>query len=473
MQNINNEGLPARYELIRNSLDALKYGIVYKGSKKEEVILEPEYSICTVFKALGRVFLAYMVQDGDESYYVIRDKKGKTVFDQPVFDFVANNKILYVQIRTERGIELAALNKELEVLKTFGEMKFDDYYTNRGNRILPNTRQTLDVLDKYNHTCRINLTDNTMDEVITFSKEAKARNSNGDTVSEEPFVEEWQYEFNMTTGRVMKSDGLGGHIHNIANIKGMEKFKDTLVVLMNETPKEISSDVLVKRHYEKHDVLQFNGIDNERAELVDKLLLSVRNGYGLDFIDYMLSYFKNDLENTVKAMTEGFENIIEHNENGVESLYSFKMMTTSDKAVIMIKNTYGKMCSIIKNADASEICKAAEGDMWTDEDYEVTSLEVGVSNLSFEDSCTVPKPLGLHKNKHNSYYERGFLVAMGVTPINHKDVDELPFKLAVFDRFAYGPLVKDNDKDGARHNYNDKNIVLKTVTSDFYVELIA
>lgn len=466
MENINMVGLPEKYEVIRSNEDTSKYGILYHSPKKEEVIIEPKYSVCTAFKALGKIFIAYFVDgqsEDDLGYYIIRNRKGDLQTDVPVYDFVACNKILYVQIMTDRGIELVALDKELQIVKSFGAKTFSDYYTMNGNRIIPNTRQTLEVRDKDGSLCRINLTDHSLDSVISFSANAMTKNK---AVVEDDFkVEDWTYELNLSKGTVTKHDGFGGHISTIASILNMEKYLSDIVVLFDATPEITEVEVPVKRHTETYKIVKFVDIPNERAAVVDRLMKSVITGGTFELMHELLAYFNMDYEEVVKCITEDFNSFYKQNYQGLKTEYGVKIVTLEDKAIFMVKIDKHKIYHLIEDLDKFELLDKC---VYT---FDMSESEVMVKDTVLADTKDIPKPKK-HKGKSNSYYARAFAVDGVFNNKEYVDEDSKTFSFMLFDKFTYGPLVKDDTKKTVRHNFNDSNIVLTTTTSDVYLMLI-
>lgn len=466
MDNINIVGLPEKYEVIRSNEDTTKYGILYRSPKKEEVIVEPKYSVCTAFKALGKIFIAYFVDgDGEDDlgYYVIRNRKGDLQTDMPVYDFVACNKILYVQIMTERGMELVALDKELQIIKSFGVKTFSDYYTSNGNRVIPNTRQTLEVKDKDGGLCRINLTDHSLDSVISFSANALTKNNH--VVEDSIKVEDWTYEVNLSKGTITKHDGFNGHISIIASIADLEKYLSDVVVLFDSTPEIIENEVQVKRHMETYKIVKFVDIPNERAVMVDKILKSVLSGGTFELIHELLAYLDMNCEEVLKYLTDDFNAFYSKNDQGLKTEYSAKIVTLTDKAIFMVKTDRNKIYHLIEDLDKFELLDKC---VYT---LDMSESEVAVKDTVLSDTKEVPKPKK-HKAKSNSYYARTFAVDGVFNNKEYSEDESKAFSFMLFDKFTYGPLVKDDTKKTVRHNFNDSNIVLTTTTSDVYLMLI-
>lgn len=465
MDNINMLGLPEKYEVIRSNSDTTKYGIIYRSAKKEEVIVEPKYTVCTAFKALGKIFVAYFTSEEDEDgYYVIRNRKGDVQTDIPIYDFVACNKALYAQIKTKRGLELAVLDKELQVVKTFGVMTLCDYYTGNGNRVIPNTRQTLEVRDKDGGLCRINLTDHTLDSVISFSSDVKTRFKKEDS---NVVVEEWTYELNVTKGTITKHDGLGGHMSTLATMGNLNDYLSDFVVLFDKSPEISEDEVQVKRHMEKYTLAKFIDIPDERATIVDKVIKSVPSYEAMELVHELLRYCDMNLENTMKCLEDDFTTFFKENNQGLKVEYGIKLMTLEDKVAFMMRNQHGKVYSIIDSLDKFELLNNC---VYT---LDLEESKVKIKEASLEGTKDIPKPKR-HKGKSGaSYYKRVFVVD-GVFS-NKEFVDEegeKEFSLMMFDKFTYGPLVKEENKKVGRHNYNDSNITLTTTTSDVYLMLI-
>lgn len=464
MDNINMMGLPEKYEVIRNNSDNTKYGILYRSPKKEEIVIEPEYTVCTAFKALGRIFIAYFVADVDgNSYYVLRNRKGDIKSDIPIYDFVACNKILYAQIKTSRGLELAVLDKELQVVKTFGTMTFCDYYTTNGNRVIPNTRQTLEVKDKDGGLCRINLTDNTMDSVISFSSDVTSRfkNDNNSFV-----VEEWTYELNISKGTVTKHDGAGGHMTVLATIGNLGDFISDFVVLFDVSPETLELDVKVKKHMEKYKIVKFSGIPNERATLVDKLIKSVPSNETMELIHELLAYYEMNVEETVKCLDTDFQTFFKKNEHGLKVNYSIKLITLEDKVIFMLKTERGRVHHIIQSLEDYNLLNNCVYIL------DLDASDIKVRETSLEDTKDVPKPKRYKGKSGTSYYGRVFVLDGVFRNKEFEEEEEKEFSLMMLDKFTYGPLVKEENKKKGRHNYTDNNIVLTTTTSDIYLMLI-
>lgn len=457
---LNSVGLPEKYVFIKNNDNESLIGLMYRGAKKEEVIVEPKYTQCTAFKALGKIWIAYLTED---DYYVIRNKKGDVQTEIPIYDFIACNKALYCQIKTNRGIELAQMDKELEVVKTFGILEFADYYTNHGNRIIPNTRQSIDVKDTSGRVCRINMTDNTLEDVISFGSDARVNKiNNTDEVEEDNIVEEWRYDVNITTGRVKKSDGVGGHVSNIADLTSLDGYKQTLNNMFGQTGVENTDEIQVKRHFETHTTLVFDGVPAERAELVDKVLKALPIDSTLEDVQYLIEYYsgnENYMQYVSDFYTEGFGDINKE--------YSMKVMTTSDNMLVVIRKNTGKVKIIKDNLDPNYVA--------FDADYGLESASAEEKELDFETGKHIEKPVK-HKGKNNSFYKRCLSVDAVLKNTQVED-DKIEMDLMIFDKFTFGPLAvekhTDIEVDGHRnrYNYNDKNIVLSTTTSDFLVIL--
>ena len=94
--------------------------------------------------------------------------------------------------------------------------------------------------------------------------------------------------------------------------------------------------------------------------------------------------------------------------------------------------------------------------------YKIKSFEVKSADTDFESGKSIPKPPYLGK-KNNSWYKR--VIAVDLVLEN-----DITLNFIMFDRFTYGPLAVDGST-GTRYNYNDKNIVLSTTTSDIFVTL--
>ena len=103
------------------------------------------------------------------------------------------------------------------------------------------------------------------------------------------------------------------------------------------------------------------------------------------------------------------------------------------------------------------------------------SAEVSEKDLDFETGKHIEKP-AKYKNKPGSFYKRGLSVKAELKNSKKSD-DIIGLNFMIFDKFTYGPLAvekkTDIEVDGHknRYNYNDKNIVLSTTTSDFLVIL--
>lgn len=447
---LNNIGYPDRYDLIKSDEGLL--GIMYTG-KKEEVILEPKYTACTVFKALGKVWLAYLDDSEDaDPFYVIRNKKGDVQTEIPVYDFVANSKALYGQIETDRGIELAQFDKDLSVVRTFGKLKFKDYCTSKGNRILPNTKQSLEVEDSEGRICRINMIDNTLEDVISFGDMYHKRNIAPE--KEEDIVEEWVYEVNFTKETIGKHDLSNNHkmvLCNIGEVPDVSKLKATLDNIFKITPTEVVEEVPVKRHYEKHKKLIYSTIENDKAVVIDKILKAITPDKGsFDDVQELIEYLGtlgDYTEALAKLFTEDFQAFFEN--------YGVKIFTSDKYRYILVKNSIGKV-TILKT-DLADL-----DDYSSNTKYKIKSFEVKSADTDFESGKSIPKPPYLGK-KNNSWYKR--VIAVDLVLEN-----DITLNFIMFDRFTYGPLAVDGST-GTRYNYNDKNIVLSTTTSDIFVTL--
>ena len=454
---LNSLGLPEKYQYIKSNENESLIGLIYQGAKKEEVIVEPKYTQCTAFKALGKIWIAYFNED---DYYVIRNKKGDIETSVPVYDFVACNKALYCKIKTNRGFELAQMNKELDVVKTFGILEFADYYTNHGNRVIPNTRQTLDVKDRSGRLCRINMTDNTLEDVISFGSDARV-NINKE-VEEDNIVEEWRYDVDITKGTITKSDGLGGHVSSIANLRDLGEDKVILISLFGQAPEEKTEEVKVKRHMETRTTYVFDGIDTERAEKIDKIVRSIPGDGKLSNLRSVFIYFDNNLDGIAKFFTEGFKTFYKKD----IAEYGIKILTTNDKMITVVRSASGKVTMLQDDIDTDYVMP--------DSLYEVVSYETTDKDLTHDEGKIIPKP-SKYKNKNNSFYKRGISAKCEMKNTENDD-DLIEVKFMLFDRFTFGPLAVEAshvEVDGHRnrYNYNDQNIVLTTTTSDIYIIL--
>lgn len=457
---LNNLGLPEKYVFIRNNEDDSLIGLMYQGAKKEEVIVEPKYTECTAFKALGKIWIAYLTED---NYYLIRNKKGDIQTDIPIYDFVACNKALYCKIETNRGLELAQMDKELEVVKTFGLLDFADYYTNHGNRVIPNTRQTLDVKDSHDRTCRINMTDNTLEDVISFGSDARVKQiQNTDEDEIDNVVEEWKYELDITTGKVTVSDGAGGHLAYIADLAELDKFKQTLNNIFGQEAVENTEEVQVKRHKETRVKLVYDGVPAERAELINVVLKALPSNSTLSDVQNLIKYYSAN-ENYMQCVCDFYSKDFKKLNND----YLVKVMTTDDNMLVAVKNKSGKVRIVVEDIDLGYTEAAS--------DYELVKADIAEKDLDFETGKHIEKP-AKYKNKPGSFYKRGLSVKAELTNSKKSD-DIIGLNFMIFDKFTYGPLAvektTDLEVDGHknRYNYNDKNIVLSTTTSDFLVIL--
>lgn len=460
-------GLPDKYSIINGDEGLL--GIGYTGKKGMDVVLLPKYTSCTVFKALGRVFMAYMenTEEDETPYYVIRNRKGDLETDMPVYDFVACNKALYGRIETNRGIELAQFNKELEVVKTFGFLTFADYYTNNGNRVIPNTRQTLDVRDQNNRLCRINMTDNTLEDVISFGSDAGSR------VNKEPVevvVEYWDYVVNITRGTICKTADTGGTSLEVARLTGLENNRKTLTNLFGTegTPEEV--EVPVKRHYETHELIKYDEVTPERAGSIDKILKSLNTGETLESVQKLFEYFagtsNNLVETVAKFLVDEYACVYESSDTTVmNNKYLMKVLIENNKMYILVRSRSGKVTLTIKDRP-EDLNEGTYNKL-------VGNSVVYEKEVSYDVGRSIPRPQAL-KNKNNAHYKRALNIKCTLENENGNTLD-LDFML--FDRFTYGPLAHQSEeslsentdadqKNKNRHNYNDKNIILSTETSD-------
>lgn len=479
MVNINAQGLPEKYEIIRG--EESRYGLRYMGAKKEEVILEPRYIVCSAFKALGKVLLVYFVdpenikngegiinsddmpenelkqrERAETGYYVIRNRKGDLY--TTAYDFAASNKFLFIQIKTNRGLELVSLDKDLNEVKRLGCLTFDDHYTKNGNRVLPSSRKSLEVRDKNGDLCRINLIDGTLDSVISFNRPTSKK-----TVTAKESVEpkEWTYELNLTKGKIYKVSESDLIYKEIASGIDLEKYAGDFVTLLNATPRKDIKEVEVKRHIEKSKLFVFDNIPKEKADLADKIVLTVHSSFKL--VNMLLTYYKQDIDAVYKTLTEGFCRFFHIREGSINTDYSIKIVTLNNKAYFLIKNSSGKVFWLEENLHGLK----------DDTQYELVDYTECHANADYSISRALAKPAWYKGKNSSSYYERVIALDAKFTEIvrEHEleENKEFDFSLMLFDRFTYGPLVKEDNS--RRHNYNDSKIVLTTTTSDMLIML--
>lgn len=445
---INMLELPDKYSLIRNESDSNKWGIKYSGAKKDIVIVEPECRVCTVFKALGKILIAYTTEGDDgEEYFVIRNRKGDLEIKEKVYDFVASNKALYCHIKTDRGLELANYDKNLRVVKTFGKLTFDDHYTLNGNRVIPNTRQTLDVRDSDGNLCRINLIENTLEDVISFAKSARV-NSGTDTGEPEFKIDYYDYKLNITKSTITRMSTLQNV--GIATVSDIGEYLGELSILMGVSPTMKEEEVQVKRHKELYRTYEFANVSVERADLIDSILKSIPSFGSFDLIAKLLRLHNNNIEDVYRTLSEGFTKVIEDSFNG----YSFKMLTTSDEEYMLIKKGNNKVYCLSE--------PLSEG-MIESSEYEVVDFDVHFTELDSESQSKIPKPLQ-HKDKKESMYQRMIGVSLELDSIDVEEAPRIERKVVIFDRFSYGPGLK--EKGSTKHKYSSDSIVLTTTTND-------
>jgi hypothetical protein len=451
MKQINSVKIPEHYVVVRNTNDANLYGITYEGKSKQEVIVEPNYSCVTAFRALGRVFVAYFVDD--EQGWVIRNKKGDICSSVPIIDFVACTKCLYGRIPTERGLELAVFDKELNVVKTFGVMTVDDYYTKNGVMVIPNDRKTLDVRDRRGQVCRINMCDNTLDDVISFGSEARV---NRNTVEDsDEYVESWQYIVNVSKGVIKKSDAFGNHASVVAEID-CDWLRDNIAMLgmlFGYKPVHKKVSVPVKRHFEDEEHFIYEDVTPEKSKSVESLLRTIPSGEAPDYLTDIAAYaveYGGGVD-----LAEYLNKCFKENFKAMNDKYSVKVLTTVDTCHIMVSD--GRKVTVLTGE--------LEG---VDYGLELTvkSIKYSEKELNGEQGRAIPKPKK-HSGKRSSYYKKVMDVKLECGALDYDGNDiEIDIDFLMFTEFTYGPMVGEHK---GRYNYTDKNIVLTTTTSDVYL----
>lgn len=452
MKQINSLRLPEHYVVIRNANDSNLYGIAYEGKSKQEVIVEPNYSCVTAFRALGRVFVAYFVDD--ERGWVIRNKKGDICSATPIIDFVACTKCLYGRVPTERGLELAVFDKELNIEKTFGVMVVDDYYTKNGVMVIPNDRKTLDVRDKRGQMCRINMCDNTLEDVISFGSEARVNGRDSIEDSDE-YVENWQYTLNLTRGIIKKSDDYGNHASIVAELDKdwMESNIALFGVIFGSKPVHKSVTVKVKNHYEYEEHLVYIDIEPEKSKSIESLLRTIPSGEAPEYLVDLINYWEclsgiDIVEFMSKYFKDGFK--------AINKQYSVKVVTTANMFHVMVSD--GRKVHVLSEELVIDL---ADGEV-----LKIVSSEVKEKELTGEQGRAIPKPKK-HSGKRASYYKKVLDVKLNCATVDSEEEDvEVDVDFLMFTEFTYGPMVGEHK---GRYNYTDKNIVLTTTTSDVYL----
>lgn len=469
---LNTLGLPEKYDYLI-SKDNQLVGLEYMG-KKAEVVIEPICTELTAFRSIGKVCIVYKKQG--ESTYTLSNKK-KTEVLHGIYDFAAGPTFLYVKMDGEvkkDTHEWYSLGKGFAVVKTMGVFELHDAATNSGARVISGTRNSLDVLDRHNKTCRIMIKDASIDEVITFGD--KKLNA-----ADRPPATEYDFEFNLSTGRVKMTGDDDSEIR-INTFKNIKASKAEIVSLFDSDITEDTVNKQVKRHIETYEIVYVKKVAAIKAKQISKMLSRFEENSDFSVVSLLVVTF--GLKGLSERLEKGFKDIvtIENTQviRGVRK-YAVQFFIMENQIITLVLDrtsqkisydTYDKVGTTMWGAESTTV--------------EVKNFLCDIEEDSTEfRPDTLKLPLTINKGKDtsgntlNDYaFDRILFCQIDIEYGVEKTKDSIG--LVIFDGFSYNvKKIKSRKKeeDLSKHEvhskkFNPDDIVISTKTELFTVKMI-
>lgn len=481
---------PENYTPVINQTGML--GLNYTGKKGNETIIPQVCTDIACFNCMGKILIVYSSPlTATISPYTIRNKRGNLNVKVPVFDFFAGTTYMYILTPSNRGeLEWAKLNPDLSIERFVGVFQLHDYAVKDGVRVLCGSNKSgLDVLDRHGKTARIIFKTGEVEDVITFSKSAKASLVRG-TAANVPKPTSFSMLLNLTTNDVSVAYD-NGETERIANIENLSEVVEILDSMLDDA--KTSKDVIEKsvktgRIEKVQSCIKYSKISLEYGKSIIYIFKSLElYGKGA-FLLILTANMYSKLRG--KALLDKMYETVCQKYTDINDKYSFKIIFCYSLAVLAVRQKgSGRVTIQVLNweeadkkrfGDLPEYASKAYGMLG--DSVRVVNMEcIKMSGVEIKQFGRIPKCLSAvgsakrgRVSINNPRYSNGYTINVAFEALDNPESSML-ITFNIFDGFSYDNYSPKEVVNGEQlskqailsKKYNDKNFVLNTRTNGF------